>query len=157
VTVHVALTPRDRFSPLARWQILDWGQLTPRELERFSPIRRTFRLPSDVADPASACVEIVAFRTRDHFGSWVSPRQMRNRLRQSAALSDRVTDLIGLVSPLESSVTLAGLQFAILQKAQRDPVLLRASAERNLIGAMQHHDWRPHPGVIRSDKQHILR
>ncbi len=160
-TVHVALTPRERFSPFARWQLLDWGQLTPRDLEGLSPILRTFRLPdrlpSDGAPASRTCMEIVAFRPGDHFQNRVSLRQMRNALRQSATRSDRTTDLVGLVSPLETSVTLAGLQFAMLQKSRGDAALLCGSAKRNLIAAPEHHDWRPHPEMIRSDDPHIRR
>jgi hypothetical protein len=75
-------------------------------------------------------------------------RQIRTGLRRSAAVWKRATDLVGLVTPQETSFVLAALQFALLQKARGDAALLRADAARNLIGATQHHDWRPHGDAI---------
>jgi hypothetical protein len=69
-------------------------------------------------------------------------------LRRSAAVSKRATDLIGIVTPQETSFVLAALQFALLQKARGDAPLLRAGAARDLIGATQHHDFRPYHDAV---------
>ena len=47
---------------------------------------------------------------------------------------------------------LAALQFALLQKARGDAALLRAGAAHDLIGATQHHDWRPHRDAVSGDR-----
>jgi hypothetical protein len=65
-------------------------------------------------------------------------------LRRSAAVSKLATELVGVVTPQETSFVLAALQFALLQKALGDASLLRADAACDLIGATQHHDWRPY-------------
>jgi putative hemolysin len=145
-TTHVVLTPRDRLAPLSRWQVLDWGQFAPGELDRLSPARRAFRLPADVADGASNWLEIVGFDAGS--AGLATLRQIRTGLRRSAAVWKRATDLVGLVTPQEMSFVLAALQFALLQKARGDAALLRADAARNLIGATQHHDWRPHRDAV---------
>ena len=125
-TTHVVLTPRGRLAPLARWQVLDWGQFAPGELDRLSPVRQAFRLPADVADGASNWLEIVGF---DAGGAGPATlRQIRTGLRRSAAVSKRATDLVGLVTPQETSFVLAALQFALLQKTRGDAALLGAGA-----------------------------
>ena len=73
-------------------------------------------------------------------------------LRRSAAASIAATDLVGIVTPQETSFVLAALQFALLQKARGDAPLLRAGAARDLVGATQHHDWRPHRDVVVGDE-----
>jgi putative hemolysin len=145
-TTHVVLTPRGRLAPLSRWQVLDWGQFAPGELDRLSPARRAFRLPADIADGASNWLEIVGFDAGS--AGLATLRQIRTGLRRSAAVWKRATDLVGLVTPQEMSFVLAALQFALLQKARGDAALLRADAARNLIGATQHHDWRPHRDAV---------
>ena len=60
-TTHVVLTPRDRLVPCAHWQVLDWGQFAPAELDRLSPVRQAFRLPADVARDGSNWLEIIGF------------------------------------------------------------------------------------------------
>jgi putative hemolysin len=145
-TTHVVLTPRDRLAPLCRWQVLDWRQFAPGELDRLSPVRQAFRLPADVADGGSNWLEIIGFDAGS--AGLATLRQIRTGLRRSAAVSKRATDLIGLVTPQETSFVLAALQFAPLQKARGDAALLRADAARNLIGATEHHDWRPHRDAV---------
>ena len=146
-TTHAVLTPRDRLAPLAHWQVLDWGQFAPAELDRLSPLRQAFRLPDDVARNGSNWLEIVGFAVGPRCAGSATLRQIRIGLRRSAAVSKRATDLVGIVTPQETSFVLAALQFALLQKARGDAVLLRAGAAHDLIGATQHHDWRPHRDV----------
>ena len=146
-TTHVVLTPRGRLAPLAHWQVLDWGQFAPAELDRRSPLRRAFRLPDDVARRASNWLEIVGFCFGNRCKGSASLGQIRIGLRQSAAVSKRATDLVGIVTPQETSFVLAAVQFALLQKARGDALLLRAGAAHDLIAATQHHDWRPHGDV----------
>ena len=147
-TTHVVLTPRDRLVPCAHWQVLDWGQFTPGELDLISPLRRAFRLPGDVARDATNWLEIVGFAAASRCADVAPLRQLRMGLRRSAAVSKRATDLIGIVTPQETSFVLAALQFALLQKARGDAPLLRAGAARDLIGATQHHDFRPYRDAV---------
>jgi hypothetical protein len=149
-TTHVVLTPRDRLVPCAHWQLLDWGQFTPRELEVISPLRRAFRLPKDV--DGTHWLEVIGFAAGSRCAELASLRQVRMGLRRSAAVSKRATDLVGIVTPQETSFVLAALQFALLQKARGDASLLRAGAARGLIGATQHHDWRPHRDAVGGDR-----
>ncbi len=151
-TTHVVLTPRDRLAPLAHWQMLDWGQFAPGELDRLSPLRRAFRLPDDVARKASHWLEIVGFAVCSQREGAATLRQIRSGLRRSAAASTAATDLVGIVTPQETSFVLAALQFAVLQKARGDALLLRAGAAHDLVGATQHHDWRPHRDVVVGDR-----
>jgi putative hemolysin len=146
-TTHVVLTPRGRLAPLAHWQVLDWGQFAPAELDRRSPLRRAFRLPDDVARRASNWLEIVGFCFGNRCEGSASLGQIRMGLRQSAAASNQATDLVGIVTPQETSFVLSALQFALLQKARGDAPLLRAGARHDLIAAKKHHDWRPHRDV----------
>jgi putative hemolysin len=154
-TTHVVLTPRDRLVRYAHWQVLDWGQFTPGELDRISPLRRAFRLPADVARDGSHWLEIVGFARGSAVCSRsagaATLRQIRMGLRRSAAVSKQATDLVGVVTPQETSFVLAALQFALLQKVRGDAALVRAGAARELIGAMRHHDWRPHRDVAGGD------
>jgi putative hemolysin len=147
-TTRVVLTPRDRLVPLAHWHVLDWGQFAPAELDRLSPLRRAFRLPDAVAHKGSNWLEIVGFAVGSRYEGSATLRQIRMGLRRSAALSIEATDLVGLVAPQETSFVLAALQFAMLQKARGDAPLLRAGAAHELLGATQHHDWRPHRDVV---------
>jgi putative hemolysin len=151
-TTHVVLTPRDRLVPCADWQVLDWGQFTPGELDRISPLRRAFRLPGDVAHDGTNWLEVVGFATPSRRADLASLRQVWMGLRRSAAVSKRATDLVGVVTPRETSFVLAALQFALLQKVRGDASLLRAAAARDLIGATQHHDWRPHRDTVDSER-----
>jgi putative hemolysin len=154
-TTHVVLTPRDRLVPCAHWQVLDWGQFTPGELDRISPLRRAFRLPADIARDGSHWLEIVGFAAGSAVCSRsagaATLRQIRMGLRRSAAVSKQATDLVGVVTPQETSFVLAALQFALLQKARGDAALARAGAARDLIGATRHHDWRPNRDVVGGD------
>jgi putative hemolysin len=147
-TTHVILTPRDRLVACAHWQVLDWGQFTPRKLELFSPMWRTFRLPDDVTRAGSDWLEIIGFAVGSQCAGLATPRQIWMGLRRSVAVSKRATELVGVVKPLETSFALAALQFAVLQKARGDAALLRAGAALALIGATEHHDWRPHRDVV---------
>jgi putative hemolysin len=151
ISMHVVLTPRGRLVPFVRWQMLNWGQFTARDLERLSPIRRAFRLPSDVARSASSSVEIVAFGAGDQAMRLPTLGQIRKGLRQSATVSGRSIQLIGLVPSQEDSLVLAGLQFSLLQKAHGDSALLRFRAERDVIGATHHHGWRVHRDAFSCD------
>jgi putative hemolysin len=146
-TTHVVLTPRDRLVPYAHWQVLDWAQFTPGELDLISPLRRAFRLPADMARDGSHWLEVVGFAADSRSAGSATLRQIRIGLRRSAAVSKQATDLVGVVTPQETSFVLAALQFALLQKARGDAALARAGAARDLIGATQHHDWRPHRDV----------
>jgi putative hemolysin len=150
-TTHVVLTPRDRLVRYAHWQVLDWGQFTPAELDLISPLRRAFRLPADIARDASHWLEVVGFAVGSRSVGAATPRQIRMGLRRSAAVSKQATDLVGVVTPQETSFVLAALQFALLQKARGDATLVRAGAVRDLIGATRHHDWRPHRDVAGGD------
>jgi len=147
------LTPRDRLVPCAHWQVLDWGQFTPGELDLISPLRRAFRLPGDVARDATNWLEVVGFAAGSRCADLAPLRQLRIGLRQSAAVSKRATHLVGIVTPQETSFVLAALQFALLQKAHGDAPLLRAGAARELIGATQHHDFRPYRDAVGGDRQ----
>jgi putative hemolysin len=151
-TTHVVLTPRDRLVPCAHWQVLDWGQFTRGELDLISPLRRAFRLPGDVARDATNWLEVVGFAAGSRGAELAPLRQILMGLRRSAAVSKRATDLIGLVTPQETSFVLAALQFALLQKARGDAPLLRAGAARDLIGATQHHDFRPYRDAVGGDR-----
>jgi hypothetical protein len=147
-TTHVVLTPRDCLVPCAHWQVLDWGQFTPGELDLISPLRQAFRLPGDVARDATNWLEVVGFAAGSRGAELAPLRQILMGLRRSAAVSKRATDLIGLVTPQETSFVLAALQFALLQKARGDAPSLRAGAARDLIGATQHHDFRPYRDAV---------
>jgi putative hemolysin len=147
-TTRVILTPRDRLAPYAHWQVLDWGRFTPGKLDRFSPVRRTFRLPSDVVRDGSDWLEILGFSTGSQFPGSATLQQILMGLRRSVVASKRATELVGVVKPQETSFALAGLQFAMLQKARGDAALLRAGAAFALIGATQHHEWRPLRDVV---------
>jgi putative hemolysin len=147
-TTHVVLTPRDRLVPCAHWQVLDWGRFTPGELDVISPLRRAFRLPGDVSRDGTNWLEVVGFAAGSRCAELANLRQVWMGLRQSAAVSKRATDLVGVVTPQEKSFVLAALQFALLQKARGDASLLRAGAARDLIGATQHHDWRPNRDAV---------
>jgi hypothetical protein len=68
-------------------------------------------------------------------------------IRRASAVSRRATDLVGVATPQETSFVLAALQFAVLQNARGDAGLLRAGAALAVIGATQHHDWRPRRDV----------
>jgi putative hemolysin len=149
---HVVLTPRDRLVPCAHWQVLDWGQFTAGDLDHISPLRRAFRLPGDVAKDGAHWLEVVGFAVGSRCAELVTPRQVRMGLRRSAAVSKRASDLVGIVTPQETSFVLAALQFALLQKTRGDAPLLRAGAVRDLIGATQHHDWRPHRDAVGGDR-----
>jgi putative hemolysin len=151
-TTHVLLTPRDRLVRCAHWQVLDWGQFTPSELDRLSPVRRSFQLPGDVARAGRNWLEIVSFGIGDRCAGLATLKQIRIGLRRSAAVSKQATYLVGVVTPQETSFVLAGLQFAMLQKARGDAALLRAGAALDLIGATQHHDWRPYRDTIGGDR-----
>ena len=48
-TYHVLLTPRGVVAPIVHWQVLDWSQFTNDELNQISPLRKSYRLPADVA------------------------------------------------------------------------------------------------------------
>jgi hypothetical protein len=147
-TTHVILTPRDRLMPCARWQVLDWGEFNPRKLELFSPVWRTFRLPDDVTRAGNDWLEIVGFAVGSQCAGLATPRQICMGLRRSVAVSKRATELVGVIKPLETSFALAALQFAVLQKARGDAALLSAEAALALIGATEHHEWRPHRVVV---------
>jgi putative hemolysin len=151
-TTHVVLTPRDRLVPCAHWQVLDWGRFTPGELDLVSPLRRAFRLPGDVARDATNWLEVVGFAAGSRGAELAPLRQILMGLRRSAAVSKRATDLIGIVTPQETSFVLAALQFAVMQKARGDAPLLRAGAARDLIGATQHHDFRPYRDAVGGDR-----
>jgi hypothetical protein len=151
-TTHVVLTPRDRVVPCAHWQVLDWGQFAPGELDCLSPMRRAFRLPDDVVRNGNNWLEIVGFALGSRCPGLATPREVWMGLRGSAAVSRRATDLVGVATPQETSFVLAALQFAILQKARGDAALLRAGAALDLIGATQHHDWRPRRDVTGGDR-----
>jgi hypothetical protein len=127
--------------------VLDWGQFTPGELDLISPLRRAFRFPADMARDGSRWLEVVGFAADSRSAGSATLRQIRIGLRRSAAVSKQATDLVGVVTPQETSFVLAALQFALLQKARGDAALARAGAARDLIGATQHHDWRPHRDV----------
>jgi putative hemolysin len=152
-TTHVVLTPRDRLVRYAHWQVLDWGQFTPGELDLISPLRRAFRLPADIAHAGSNWLEVVGFAAGGRTAGSATLRQIRMGLRRSAAVSKQATDLVGVVTPQETSFVLAALQFALLQKARGDAALMRAGAARDLIGATRHHDWRPHRDVVAGDRR----
>jgi hypothetical protein len=139
-------------APCAHWQVLDWGQFAPAELDRLSPVRQAFRLPDDIARNGSNWLEIIGFAGGGGRESWATLRQIGIGLRGSAAVSKRTTDLVGLVTPQESSFVLAAFQFALLQKARGDAALLRAGAANELIRATQHHDWRPHRDTVSGDR-----
>jgi hypothetical protein len=105
-------------------------------------------LPGDVSRDATNWLEIVGFAAGSRCAELATLRQVWMGLRQSAAVSKRTTDLVGVVTPQEKSFVLAALQFALLQKARGDASLLRAGAARDLIGATQHHDWRPNRDAV---------
>jgi hypothetical protein len=86
-TTHVVLTPRDRLVPYAHWQVLDWGQFTPAELDRLSPVRQAFRLPGDIARNGSNWLEIIDFAGGGRREGWATLRQIGIGLRRSAAVS----------------------------------------------------------------------
>jgi putative hemolysin len=152
VSIHVILTPRDRLVPYAHWRVLDWEQFTFGELDSLSPVRRAFQFPGDVARAGRKWLEIASFSIGKGCAGFATMRQIRIGLRRSAAVSHRATDLVGVVKPQETSFVLAGLQFAMLQKASGDGALLRASAAMDLIGATKHHDWCPHRDAVDSDR-----
>jgi putative hemolysin len=151
-TTHVVLTPRDRLVRCAHWQVLDWGQFTPSELDRLSPARRTFQLPGDVARAGRNWLEIVSSGIGEQCAGLATLKQIRMALRRSTAVSKQATELVGVVTPQETNFVLAALQFAMLQKARGDAALLRAGAALDLIGATQHHDWRPDRDTIGSSR-----
>jgi hypothetical protein len=140
VSTYMILTPRDRLVSRAFWQILDWGKFAAPELDRLSPVRQTFRLAGEVS--AANRLEIVNFVVGDGAIGSITPRHIRMALRQTTAAWKRAVDLIGVVTPRETSFVLAALQFATLQEVRGDAELLRARPSRDLIGATQHHDWR---------------
>jgi putative hemolysin len=152
-TYHVVLTPPDRLEPRAYWQVLDWGQLTRQELDRFSPMRRAFRLPEAIADSSRHWLEIVSFGVAEEFGPRVAMRQAWIALRRHLALSPTATGLVGMLMPQETNVAVASLQLAILQKSFGDAALLRAHARAELIGAPRHNDWRPGRDIAASGRQ----
>jgi putative hemolysin len=151
-TTHVVLTPRDRLVPCAHWQVLDWGQFEPGELARLSPMRRSFRLHDDVAHEGSNWLEIVGFAIGSQCAGLATLQQVWMGLRASTAISRRAADLVTMVTPQETSFVLAALQFAVLQKARGDAALLHADAALDIIGATQHHDWKPHRDAVGGGK-----
>jgi putative hemolysin len=146
-THHVIVTPRDSSAPCAHWQMLDWRQFSSDELDRLSPLRRAFRLPGDSAGSNRNWLEIVSFGGGKELGHFAEMRQAMMALRRVGALSKGATDLVGLVTPRETNFALASLQFGIMQKTFGDSELLRAEANAAVIGAVQHHDWRPQRDV----------
>jgi putative hemolysin len=161
-TYHVILTPPGRFAPCAHWQVLDWRQFSSHELDRLSPLRRAFRLSGDVAGRDRDWLEIVSFGGGKEARHFAAMRQTMMALRQVCALSKTVTDVVGLVTPQETNFALASLQFAILQKTFGDSELLRAGANAAVIGAVQHHGWRPRRDVggvvrpVRRDQMQVV-
>jgi len=151
-THHVIVMPRDGVAPCAHWQVLDWRQFSNDELDRLSPLRRAFRLPSDVAGGNRNWLEIVSFGGGKELSHFAAMRQAMTALRRDGALSKTATDLVGLVMPRETNFALASLQFAIMQKISGDSELLRAEANAAVIGAVQHHDWRPQRDVGGADR-----
>jgi hypothetical protein len=106
------LTPRDRLVPCAYWQVLDWGQFTPGELDVISPLRRAFRLPGDVSRDGTNWLEVVSFAAGSRCAELATLRQVWMGLRQSAAVSKRATDPVGVVIPQETSSGSAAIRIA---------------------------------------------
>jgi putative hemolysin len=161
-THHVIVTPRDSSAPCAHWQMLDWRQFSSDELDRLSPLRRAFRVPGDIAGSNRNWLEIVSFGGGKELGHFAEMRRAMMALRRVGALSKGATDLVGLVTPRETNFALASLQFAIMQKTFGDAELLRAGANDAVIGAVQHHDWRPQRDVcgvgraVRRDQMRVV-
>jgi hypothetical protein len=161
-THHVIVTPRDSSAPCAHWQMLDWRQFSSDELDRLSPLRRAFRLPGDIAGSNRNWLEIVSFGGGKELVHFAEMRQAMMALRRVGALSKGATDLVGLVTPRETNFALASLQFAIMQKTFGDSEMLRAEANAAVIGAVQHHDWRPQRDVggfgraVRRDQMQVV-
>jgi hypothetical protein len=143
VSTFMILTPRDRLVSCAFWQILEWGKFAERELDRLSPARQAFHLGGEATRSASNWLEIVNFGVGDRPVGSITPGLVRMALGKATSAWKRRVDLIGVVTPRETSFVLAALQFATLQKVRGDAELLRARPSRDLIGATQHHDWRP--------------
>jgi putative hemolysin len=149
---RVVLTRPGRDDPLAFWQVLDWGQFNTRELDELSPTRRAFRLPADITARSSRWLEIVAFGATAECGHSPSIRQIRVALSELLSASPNAPALIGLLRPQETNPLLASLQLTALQRSHGDPMLLRARAGFDLIGARRHHDWRPECDVAPSNR-----
>ena len=150
-TYHVLLTPRGVVAPIVHWQVLDWSQFTNDELNQFSPLRKSYRLPADVARTTRNWLEIVSFGVSANGLPCPQMRHLAAALHQAGGLAGSATDIVALIRPQETQAVLAGLQFARLQKTFGDALLLRASATQALIGATRQHDWRPQRDVAELD------
>jgi putative hemolysin len=161
-TYHVVLTPPDRFDPRAYWQVLDWGQFTDHELDQLSPLRRTFRLPGNLAATSRNWLETVGHGAGGELHRCVNRREILLALRKLLAATRANAELVAVLSPRESNAAVASLQFAMLQKSFGDAALLPTRATVDLIGATHHHDWRPRRDIgpsgqrLRSDQMHPI-
>jgi putative hemolysin len=142
-TYHVLVTPRGCPAPCLHWQVLDWSEWSSAELDRLSPARRAFRMPSDLARPRQHWLEIVSFGASGDSQRLALLPQIAMAMRELAPLAGTATDLIALVRTPERNAVPASLQFALMQRMFPDPALQRANAKVGLIGAARHHDWRP--------------
>jgi hypothetical protein len=150
-TYHVILTRRGHCAPIAHWQVLDWSQFTSGELNKFSPLLKSFRLPGGIARASRHWLEITSFGTRLDANPCAIMRHLPTALHQAAGLAVGATDIVALIRPPETNAALAGLQFARLQKSFGDASLQRAGARTALFGATYQHDWRPQRDVVAFD------
>src|SRR5262249_54912404 len=145
---HMVLTERGSSVPLAYCQALHWAQFTDDELDRISPIRKSFRLPRGLA--AANWLEIVDFRLANERVAAMRPAWVA--LKKLARAIGPRTELGGLLAPRNSGVGLSSLSFAFVQKAFGDGTLLGARPEIELLGASRHHDWRPQADIASLDR-----
>jgi hypothetical protein len=142
-TYHVVLTPSDRLDPRAYWQLLDWQKFTSQELDEFSPVRRAFRLPREVAATSRHWLEIVSFGAEKEFGQFANMLQIVIALRKLLDVSHLSSEVVSLLTPQETNLAVCSLQLGILQKSFGDVALLNAHARVALLNATRHHNWRP--------------
>ena len=119
-------------------------------LDGLSPIRRSFRLPAELAGASRRWLEVVGLDAE--CGAAADIRMICRALKSSAATPDR-TGIVALVHARETNFVLASLEMALLQKFYGDVALLRARARVELIGAVRHHDWRPQRDVAGLDRR----
>jgi putative hemolysin len=153
---HMVLTRRGSSVPLAHWQALDWAQFTDAELDRISPIRKSFRLPPELSAARRNWLEIVDFRLGKELGGLAALRPAWRALKDMARAIGPRTELVGLLTPRNSGVALASVSLGLLQKCCGDDALLRARPEVELLGATRHHDWRPHRDIGSLDRRAAL-
>ncbi len=150
-TYHVVVTRRDRSTPIAHWQVLDWRQFRDDELDAMSPVRKAFRLPGDATRSGRSWLEIVSFGVPGKLSSLAAMRRIGTALHRTATFA-RATDVVGVVTSQEKHIARAALQFARLQKTFSDAALSCAGATSALMGATRHHDWRPLRDVAGFDR-----